>query len=212
MLLLVGLGNPGEDYARNRHNIGFMAVDEIVRRHSFAQMRRRFQGWSSEGRLAGRKVLALKPATYMNESGRAVGEAVRFYKLAVNDVVVFHDEIDLIAGKLRFKIGGGNAGHNGLRSIEAHIGRDYRRVRLGIGRPRLKDDVRGFVLNDFSKADRAWLDPELAAIAEAVPLLAEDQDSGFASKVALILRPPEKKPRPPEGPDAGTNSGTGGAA
>jgi len=196
VLLLVGLGNPGSEYARNRHNVGFVAVDGIMRRHGFGPARRRFQGALSEGRLGGRKTLVLKPTTFMNASGQAVGEAARFFKLAPQDIVVFHDEIDLVAGKLRVKRGGGVAGHNGLRSIDAHIGRDFRRVRVGVGRPRLKEDVQRYVLRDFAKADRTWLEPLIDAIAEAAPLLAEDDDSGFATKVALILRPPEKKPRP----------------
>lgn len=192
MQLFVGLGNPGDRYARNRHNIGFMAVDAIIRRHGFGAERSRFQGLVSEGQLAGDKVLALKPMTYMNESGRSVGEAVRFYKLAAEDVVVFYDEIDLVAGKLRVKRGGGLAGHNGLRSIKAHIGEDFRRVRLGIGHPGDKDRVSGHVLSDFAKADHDWLDPLIDAVAEAAPLLAQRDDPGFATKVALLLRPPEE--------------------
>ena len=198
MLLLVGLGNPGKEHAQNRHNIGFMALDEIIRRHSFAAERRRFKGRCAEGRLGARKVLALKPTTYMNQSGRSVGEAMRFFKLAPDDIVVFHDEIDLVAGKLRVKDGGGNAGHNGLRSLDAHIGRDYRRVRLGVGRPPHKEDVLRYVLKDFAKSEHTWLAPLLDAIAEAAPLLAADDDPGFATKVALILNPPEKTPAPPE--------------
>ncbi|MDP6706945.1 MAG: aminoacyl-tRNA hydrolase [Alphaproteobacteria bacterium] len=208
MLLLVGLGNPGTEYAANRHNVGFMAVDEIVRRHGFGPARRRFQGTLAEGRLAGRKTLVLKPTTFMNASGRSVGEASRFFKLPVQDIVVFHDEIDLVAGKLRVKRGGGVAGHNGLRSIDAHIGRDFRRVRIGVGRPRLKEDVQRYVLHDFAKADRTWLEPLIDAIAEAAPLLAEDDDAGFATKVALILKPPEKKPPPARLPaDEGHDGG-----
>ena len=196
MLLLVGLGNPGSEYVRNRHNVGFMAVDEIAHRQAFGAARRRFQGALREGHLDGRKTLILKPTTFMNASGRAVGEAVRFYKLEPQDIVVFHDEIDLMAGKLRLKQGGGVAGHNGLRSIDAHIGRDFRRVRIGVGRPRLKQDVERYVLRDFAKADQQWLEPLIDAIAEAASLLAADDDAGFATKVALIVKPPEKKPRP----------------
>ena len=192
MQLFVGLGNPGDRYARNRHNIGFMAVDAIIRRHGFAAERSRFQGQVSEGQLAGDKILALKPMTYMNESGRSVGEAVRFYKLAAEDVVVFYDEIDLVAGKMRVKRGGGLAGHNGLRSIKAYIGEDFRRIRLGIGHPGHKDRVHGHVLSDFAKADHDWLDPLIDAVAEAAPLLAKRDDPGFATKVALLLRPPEE--------------------
>ncbi len=196
MLLLVGLGNPGSKYADNRHNIGFMAVDEIVRRHGFAPERRRFQGLTSEGTLAGQKVLVLKPQTFMNESGKSVGEAVRFFKLDPDRIVVFHDELDLEPGKLRVKKGGGLAGHNGLKSLAAHIGKDFRRVRLGIGHPGDKNRVMRYVLRDFPKADDKWLDPLLDAMAEAAPLLAGKDDAAFASKVALILNPPVHKPAP----------------
>ncbi len=191
MLLLVGLGNPGNKYADNRHNIGFMAVDEIVRRHGFAPPRKRFQGLISEGKLAGHKVMALRPQTFMNESGRSVGEAARFYKLTPEQIVVFHDELDLAPGKLRVKQGGGLAGHNGLRSLAAHIGKDFRRIRLGVGHPGDKGKVLGHVLRDFAKSDDEWLDPLLDAMAEAAPLLAGNDDPAFASKVALILKPPE---------------------
>lgn len=195
MLLIVGLGNPGPKYAFNRHNIGFMAVDAIVRRHSFSPERARFQGLIREGALAGEKVLVLKPTTYMNESGRAVGEAMRFFKLKPADVVVFHDELDLPPGKLRMKTGGGAAGHNGIRSVAAHIGDTFRRVRIGIGHPGTKERVLGAVLGDFSKADLKWLEPLLDAIAEAAPLLAEGKDASFANRVHLALSPePEKKP------------------
>ena len=194
MLLLVGLGNPGNKYADNRHNIGFMAVDEIVRRHGFAPERRRFQGLVSEGTLAGQKVLTLKPQTFMNESGRSVGEAARFFKLTPDQIIVFHDELDLEPGKLRVKNGGGLAGHNGLKSMAAHIGKDFRRVRLGIGHPGDKNKVMAYVLRDFPKADDKWLDPLLDAMAEAAPLLCGKDDAAFASKVALILKPPVHKP------------------
>ncbi|MBX3508113.1 aminoacyl-tRNA hydrolase [Parvibaculum sp.] len=194
MILLVGLGNPGEKYARNRHNVGFMAADAIVRRHSFSPPRARFQGLVCEGMLAGEKAIVLKPTTYMNESGRAVGEAMRFYKLTPADVVVLYDELDLEAGKVRMKTGGGAAGHNGIRSIAAHIGPDFRRVRIGIGHPGEKERVLGHVLGDFSKADAAWLEPMLDAMADAAPLLAEGKDATFANKVHLALNPePEKK-------------------
>ncbi|MDP6343709.1 MAG: aminoacyl-tRNA hydrolase [Alphaproteobacteria bacterium] len=201
MLLLVGLGNPGSRYAEHRHNIGFMAVDEIVRRHGFGAPRKRFQGEVREGSLAGERVLALKPQTFMNESGRSVGEAARFYKIPPEGIVVFHDELDLAPGKLRVKRGGGLAGHNGLRSLAGQIGRDFRRVRLGVGHPGHKDRVTGHVLRGFSKADNAWLEPLIDAIAEAAPLLAKGDDAGFASKVALILKPPEHKPKPEEIPN-----------
>ncbi|MDX5365578.1 MAG: aminoacyl-tRNA hydrolase [Alphaproteobacteria bacterium] len=194
MILLVGLGNPGEKYARNRHNIGFMAADAIVRRHSFSPPRARFQGIVCEGMLAGEKTIVLKPTTYMNESGRAVGEAMRFYKLAPADVVVFYDELDLEPGKVRMKTGGGAAGHNGIRSIAAHIGPEFRRVRIGIGHPGAKERVLGHVLGDFSKADAAWVEPMLDAMADAAPLLAQGKDATFANKVHLALNPePEKK-------------------
>jgi PTH1 family peptidyl-tRNA hydrolase len=196
VLLLVGLGNPGNKHADNRHNIGFMAVDEIVRRHGFAPARKRFQGLIGEGSLAGRKVMALKPQTFMNESGRSVGAAARFYKLRPEQIVVIHDELDLAPGKLRVKKGGGLAGHNGLRSLAAHIGKDFRRIRLGVGHPGDKDRVLGHVLRDFAKSDDAWLDPLLDAMAEAAPLLSGDDDPAFASKVALILKPPVHKPQP----------------
>lgn len=194
MLLLVGLGNPGNKYADNRHNIGFMVVDEIVRRHAFAPERRRFQGLVSEGTLAGQKILTLKPQTFMNESGRSVGEAARFFKLTPDQIIVFHDELDLEPGKLRVKNGGGLAGHNGLKSMAAHIGKDFRRVRLGIGHPGDKNKVMAYVLRDFPKADDKWLDPLLDAMAEAAPLLCGKDDAAFASKVALILKPPVHKP------------------
>ncbi|MEX1154309.1 aminoacyl-tRNA hydrolase [Parvibaculum sp.] len=196
MILLVGIGNPGEKYARNRHNIGFMAADAIVRRHSFAAPRARFQGIVSEGMLGGEKAIVLKPTTYMNESGRAVGEAMRFYKIEPADVVVFHDELDLAPAKLRIKTGGGTAGHNGIRSIAAHIGPDFRRVRIGIGHPGEKERVLGAVLGDFSKAEmKDWVEPLIDAIADAAPLLAEGKDATFANRIHLALNPepPKKK-------------------
>ena len=202
MLLFVGLGNPDPEYRDNRHNVGFMAVDEIVRRHGFSPERRRFQGLVSEGTLAGQKVLALKPQTFMNESGRSVGEAARFFKLPPEQIIVLHDELDLEPGKLRVKKGGGLAGHNGLKSMAAHIGKDFRRVRLGIGHPGDKNKVMGYVLRDFPKADDKWLDPLLDAMAEAAPLLCGKDDAAFASKVALILKPPVHKPAPGNAPQS----------
>jgi PTH1 family peptidyl-tRNA hydrolase len=199
--LLVGLGNPGARYARTRHNIGFMAVDEIVRRHGFGPWRARFQGKCAEGTVAGEKILALQPETWMNHSGRAVGEAVRFFKIEPAQVIVLHDEIDLAAGKIRFKVGGGNAGHNGLRDIDAHIGRDYARVRLGVGHPGVADDVHDHVLDEFSKADMAWVTPLVAAVAEAFPLLAGGDGARFLTRVALILNPPPPKPPHPRATD-----------
>lgn len=194
MILMVGLGNPGAKYAHNRHNVGFMAVDAIVRRHSFSPPRARFQGITCDGTLAGEKIIALFPGTYMNESGRAVGEAMRFFKLEPKDVIVFYDELDLAPGKIRIRTGGGAAGHNGIRSITAHIGEAYRRVRIGIGHPGMKEAVTGHVLGDFSKADQTWLVPLLEAIADAAPLIGEGKDEGFATKVHLLTNPaPVKK-------------------
>ena len=192
MLLLVGLGNPGSQYERNRHNVGFKALDEIARRHSFSAFRRRFHGRVAEGSVAGRRTLALKPDTYMNRSGQSVQAAKTFYKIAANDIIIFQDEIDLISGKIRVKRGGGSAGHNGLRSIDAHIGPDYRRVRIGVGHPGDKDVIKHHVLNDFSKADDRWLVPLLEAVAKAAPFLALDDDPGFSNKVALLLQPPNR--------------------
>ena len=193
MLLLVGLGNPGSDYAGNRHNVGFMAVDTIHRQHGFAPYRSKFEGEVADGTLAGEKVLLLKPSTYMNESGRAVAQAARFYKIDPTDIVVFHDELDLEPGKIRMKKGGGLAGHNGLKSIAAHLGQDFRRVRIGIGHPGHKDRVTGHVLKDFSKAEQEWVEGLMDAMAEAAPSLITGDDSGFATKVSLILNPPQKK-------------------
>ena len=187
MLLLVGLGNPGAKFAFNRHNIGFMAVDKIIRCQGFDQKRKRFRGLVSEGLLAGKLTVILRPQTFMNESGRSVGEAARFYKLEPHEIVVIHDELDLAPGKLRVKKGGGLAGHNGLRSLAAHIGSDFRRIRLGVGHPG-KEKVLGHVLRDFVKSDDEWLDPLLNAIAEAAPLLVGNDDAAFASKVALIKK------------------------
>jgi PTH1 family peptidyl-tRNA hydrolase len=197
-LLIAGLGNPGVDYARNRHNAGFMAVDTIHESYDFGPWRVRFQGLVSEGTLGKRKTYLLKPQTYMNESGRSVGAAMRFFKLPHSAVVVVHDEIDLAAAKLKVKTGGGDAGNNGARSITAAIGPDYRRVRIGVGHPGEKHRVHGHVLSNFSKADEDWLVPMLSAIAEAAPLLARDDDVGFMNKVALILKPPAQKPKPDE--------------
>jgi PTH1 family peptidyl-tRNA hydrolase len=187
MLLFVGLGNPGERYAGNRHNIGFMAVQAIAKRHDIAPWRRKFQGVAVEGAIGGEKVLLLLPGTFMNESGRAVAEAANFYKLAVSDIVVFHDELELRAGKLRVKIGGGNAGHNGLRSISAHVGNDYRRVRLGIGHPGDKKLVEPYVLQDFAKDERSWVEALCGIVADNAALLAEGKDSTFQNKVHLAM-------------------------
>jgi PTH1 family peptidyl-tRNA hydrolase len=188
MRLFVGLGNPGTKYALNRHNIGFMAVDEIARRHGFAPWRRRFQGVTSEGTLDREKVVLLLPGTFMNESGRAVQEAANFFKLAAGDIVVFQDELELPPAKVRVKIGGGIAGHNGLRSISAHIGNDYRRVRLGIGHPGVKELVHGYVLSDFAKDDRPWVEALCTAIADNAGVLADGKDSTFQNKVHLAMQ------------------------
>ncbi|HUJ46741.1 MAG TPA: aminoacyl-tRNA hydrolase [Rhizomicrobium sp.] len=195
-LLIAGLGNPGADYARNRHNAGFMAVDVIHESYEFGPWRSRFSGLISEGKLSGRKTHLLKPMTYMNDSGQSVGAAAHYLKLPLPAIVVMHDEIDLAAAKIKVKTGGGDAGHNGLRSITATLGPDYRRVRIGVGHPGHRGAVHGHVLNNFSKADEDWLVPLLSAIAEAAPLLAKDDDVGFMNKVALILKPPAKNPPP----------------
>jgi PTH1 family peptidyl-tRNA hydrolase len=200
MLLVVGLGNPGAEYARQRHNVGFMAVDAIRDRHGFPPWRAKFHGLVAEGSFGGRRVLVLKPMTYMNESGRAVAAAAAFHKIAPKDIVVFHDEIDLIAGKVRVKVGGGLAGHNGLRSIDAHIGPDFKRVRLGVGHPGHKDQVAGHVLKDFAKADRPWLEKLLDALADHFPDLAVGDDAAFMSKVAMALKPPRPKTSPEDAP------------
>ena len=197
MLLLVGLGNPGGRYAGNRHNIGFMAADLIVRRHGFSPWRKRFQGEAAEGTLDGERVLVLKPLTFMNHSGQSVGEAMNFYKLTPDDVVVLYDEIDLAPGKVKVKQGGGAAGHNGIRSIDAHIGPDFWRVRLGVGHPGDKARVHGYVLSDFAKAEDAWLEKLLDAVSDAIPLMAKKQDGKFMTKVALLTQPPPEKKPPP---------------
>ncbi len=205
MKLFVGLGNPGGQYAFNRHNVGFMAVDAIAAAHDFPAWRKRFSGLVAEGKLGGESVLLFKPQTFMNESGRAVGEAVRFYKLALGDVIVFHDELDLAPGKVRVKTGAGVAGHNGLKSLTAHIGNDYVRVRIGIGHPGSKDLVTGHVLRDFAKSELEWLEPLLGAIAAEAPYLAESADDKFQSRVAHAMQPESEeteKPAPREKPAA----------
>lgn len=187
MRLVVGLGNPGEKYAHNRHNIGFMAADEIVRRHSFSPWRAKFQGELSEGSIGGEKVLVIKPQTFMNESGRSVAEVVKFYKIDVEDVIVLHDELDLVPGKVRVKRGGGHAGHNGLRSIHSVIGEGYGRIRLGIGHPGDKDRVTGHVLNDFAKDDAKWLEPLLVEVADNMDLVFSEKDADFMTNVARAV-------------------------
>jgi peptidyl-tRNA hydrolase, PTH1 family len=188
MRVFVGLGNPGTKYAHNRHNIGFMAVDEIARRHGFGPWRRRFQGETSEGTLDGEKVVLLRPTTFMNDSGRAVQEAANFFKLGESEITVFQDELELPAGKVRVKVGGGIAGHNGLRSISAHIGNEYRRVRIGIGHPGVKELVHSHVLSDFAKSDRPWVEALCEAMADNAGLLASKRDSTFQNKVHLAMQ------------------------
>src|SRR5262245_10523766 len=194
MKLLVGLGNPGAKYVRHRHNVGFMAVERIADRHRLGPWKRKFHGLVADGEIAGEKVLLLKPDTYMNESGQAVGEAARFLKVAEGDVIAFHDELDLAPGKLKVKTGGGNAGHNGLRSLSAHIGNDYVRVRIGIGHPGAKELVHGYVLHDFARNDAVWLDPLLDAIADAAGRLAVGDQSRFLTDVAKALQQTDEKP------------------
>ena len=206
MLLLVGLGNPGPRYAKNRHNVGFMAVDRIVRGHSFGafRARSRFEGEVAEGILGPEKALALRPDTFMNESGRSVRKLSTYYKIAPERIIVIHDDLDLAPGKVKVKLDGGNAGHNGLEDIDAHIGRDYWRLRIGIGHPGDRDLVTPYVLSDFAQSDSAWLDPLLDAIAEAAPLLSAGDELGFMSRVARLTRREEAAaaktdPEPPDG-------------
>jgi PTH1 family peptidyl-tRNA hydrolase len=200
MLLLVGLGNPGAQYAGNRHNIGFMALDAVARRYRFSPWRAKFQGEVCEGEIDGTRVLALKPMTYMNESGRSVGEAARFYKIAPKDIFVFYDELDLPPAKLRVKLGGGAAGHNGIRSMIAHLDGDFHRVRLGIGHPGDKARVTGWVLGDFAKADQDWLDLLFAAVGDQLPKLLSGHAEAFQSAVALVMSPPKVRAPSPNRP------------
>ena len=194
MKLIVGLGNPGAEYGRNRHNIGFMAADAIAARQRLGPWRRKFRGEMADGEIGAEKVTLLKPQTFMNESGRAVAEAARFYKLAMPDVIVLHDELDLAAGKVRVKLGGGVAGHNGLRSIDACLGgRDFWRVRIGIGHPGDRERVLGHVLSDFHKAEQPWVEELVAAIADSIGLLVAGDDGRFMNKVALATAPKPKK-------------------
>lgn len=196
MKLIAGLGNPGAKYARQRHNIGFMAVDAIASAHGFSPWRGKFQGEISEGRMGGEKVLLIKPQTFMNLSGQSVGEAMRFYKLTPEDVIVFHDELDLAPGKCRVKVGGGLAGHNGLRSLDQHIGNAFSRVRLGIGHPGHKDRVSPHVLGDFAKSDAGWLDDLLRGIADGAPQLVIGDAGKFMNAVALRTAPPRSSDKP----------------
>lgn len=185
MRVIAGLGNPGSKYAGNRHNIGFMAVDAIHRRHGFAGWSKKFKGEIAEGEIGGERVLLIKPQTFMNLSGESIGEAMRFYKLTPGDIVVLYDELDLPPGKVRVKVGGGHGGHNGIKSMDAHCGKDYRRVRLGIGHPGSKEQVHNHVLGDFAKADRTWLEPLLDTIADNADMLVRGEDSQFQNKIAL---------------------------
>jgi PTH1 family peptidyl-tRNA hydrolase len=186
--IVVGLGNPGARYAGNRHNIGFMAAEAIAHRHGLPPWRRRFQGLVTEGPIGSGRALLLMPGTFMNESGRAVVEAAQFYKLGADDIVVLHDELDLPAGKLRMKIGGGNAGHNGLRSITAHVGNEYRRARLGIGHPGDKSEVHNYVLNDFAKSERDWVRALCDIVADNAEMIVKGDDAGFQNKVHLAMQ------------------------
>lgn len=208
MKLFVGLGNPGARYQSNRHNIGFMAVDRIAADHGFSPWRAKFQGQTCDGRLGDTRIVMLKPMTFMNLSGQSVGEAMRFHKLEPGDVVVFHDELDLAPGKVRAKSGGGHAGHNGLKSIHAHIGEGYDRVRLGIGHPGHKDRVAGYVLDDFAKADQDWLDDLLRGISDGAADLARGDAARFLNAVALRMAPARsgegKPPKAAPAPAAAT--------
>ncbi|MBF0356337.1 MAG: aminoacyl-tRNA hydrolase [Alphaproteobacteria bacterium] len=193
MFLLVGLGNPGSEHASNRHNIGFMAVDEIVRRHDFSPWRKRFQGVTAEGHIGPHHVLALKPMTYMNLSGQSAGEAARFLKIPLEKIIVLHDELDLAPGKIRVKTGGGAGGHNGLKSLDAHLGNGYKRLRLGIGHPGDKDAVTGYVLSGFAKSDKEWLEPFLDVVGREIGLALAGEDNRFMTKVAMALKPATDK-------------------
>ncbi len=187
MLLIVGLGNPGREYAKNRHNIGFMAVEAIARKHGFSAPRAKFQGFLREGTIGGERVLLLQPQTYMNDSGRSVGEAARFHKIGLNEIVVFHDELDLAPAKLRIKVGGGDAGHNGLRSISAHMGPGYKRIRLGIGHPGDKALVHAYVLSDFAKAEQPWVEALCDTLADNAARIVAGDDAGLQNRAHLAL-------------------------
>lgn len=202
MLVIAGLGNPGRQYAGNRHNIGFMAVDAIHRRHSFSPWSKKFKAEIAEGDIAGEKVLLIKPQTYMNLSGESVGEAMRFYKLQPSDIVAVYDELDLAPAKARIKTGGGHGGHNGIKSLDAHCGKEYRRLRLGIGHPGNKDLVQHYVLGDFAKVDQTWLEPMLDALADNADMLVRNEDSQLMNKLALAVggKADEDKPKPAKAP------------
>ena len=190
MLIFAGLGNLGPKHARQRHNIGFMAADEIIRRYDLSLRQSRHHAYVAEGTIAGEKILLLKPKTFMNESGRALGSAVRYHKMRPLQVTVLYDELDLAPGKIRVKMGGGHAGHNGIRSIASHIGQDFRRVRIGIGHPGDKKLVHNYVLSDFPKSELEWVKRTIYAIADSVPLLVEGDDPGFMTRVAYLAPPP----------------------
>jgi len=193
MWLIVGLGNPGNSYQFNRHNIGFMAVDAIYKQHAFTGWVNKFQALTSTGVIADEKILLLKPQTYMNLSGQAVGDALRFYKLPLTNLLVIHDELDLLPAKARLKQGGGSGGHNGIKSIDAHCGSDYRRLRLGIGHPGMAHLVHNYVLGNFSKQDTIWLEPLLNALANHIDLLLQDKESNFMNKLALTTQNNKQK-------------------
>jgi PTH1 family peptidyl-tRNA hydrolase len=202
VLVLAGLGNPGAGYAGHRHNMGFMAVDAIASLHRFATWRKKFQGDMAEGEIAGTRILLLKPMTYMNLSGQSVSAALGFYKVEPSALIVFHDEIDILLGRVKVKTGGGHGGHNGIRDIMAHIGPDFRRVRLGVGHPGEKELVHNHVLQEFAKQERELAGKVIEAVAAEVPRLVAGDEGGFMSRVAFLLAPPKpKKEKPPEKPD-----------
>ena len=210
MQLLVGLGNPGDKYSGNRHNVGFMAIDAIAGRHGFSPFRQKFQGLIAEGTLDGEKVLLLKPQTFMNNSGDSIQAATKFYKLAAEDVTVLYDEIDLTPGKVRIKRGGGNGGHNGLRSVDPQIGTNYRRVRIGVGHPGHKDAVMPWVLGNFSREERTWMDPLLDTLADNAGLLLKGDDSALMNKLAIAVGGDgAERPQRPETADPARKKATG---
>jgi len=199
MWLFVGLGNPGKEYARHRHNVGFMAVDAIADLYGFPPFKSKYRGEYAEGSIAGERVFILKPQTFMNESGRSVGELAKFFKIPTSRIVAFHDELDALPGKVKVKVGGGAGGHNGLRSLDDWLDDvNYKRVRLGIGHPGDKDRVTGYVLGNFSGEDEKWLEGVLKAVAKEVPLLLQGDDAGFLNKVALLTKPPKPKKEEPK--------------
>ncbi len=197
MLIFAGLGNPGPKYARHRHNIGYMVADEIIRRYGFRLAQARHHSYVATGEIEGEKILLLKPKTFMNDSGRAVGSALRYYKLKARDVTAIHDELDLAPGKVRVKRGGGAGGHNGIRSLDSHIGKDTRRIRIGIGHPGDKNRVERYVLSDFAKTDQPVMRDVVDAVCEALPILVAGDDAGFMTKVALICPPPKPQSAKP---------------